>query len=150
MGHQNSLRGEILRGKNFYTCRWDIKAKDKQITDLQNQLRESGTKSANLRQIVNRRRTGGGYGVQTSQEGTKGGTRGRGEAGRGRGAVAEAGSGRYMAGSDPEFETKRRVLCMLYNQSRCVDAACPQTHPCNRRVAKGIPCGHANPSKEHQ
>ena len=87
--------------------------------------------------------TGSGGVEQSGQRAQRGGGR--------RGARADNNPGGYVRGSDPEFETKRGLICLKYNRGTCTDAnSCGQSHTCNRRVGHGTPCGHGHPSKDHQ
>ena len=138
-----------MRGKGIYGGKWDVIQKDDEIAKLNVQLQQARAEASNLRQNAGRGRGGGDTGGYTN---ARGAGRGRGPRGRGRGGTrADNNPGGYVRGSDPEFETKRGLICLKYNRGTCTDAnSCGQSHTCNRRVGQGAPCGHGHPSRDHQ
>ena len=136
----NGRRHEISRGKGVYGGRWDLAAKDDEITRLTTQLAQARVENTQLRQGLKR----GQVPTNTySPPGTRKGGGGKG----GRGGQKDKPGGKRP--SDPAYVAKRNQMCVKYNLHTCADAACPNEHACSRRVSQGQVCGLGHPSKDH-
>ena len=133
----NGRRHEVARGKGVYGGKWDLLAKEEEISKLTTQLVQARLENTQLRQGLKRRQ------VSTNTYATTG---------TGRGAGGKGGRGGQRSGkrqSDPAYVTKRNQMCAKYNLGTCADAACPTIHACSKRVSQGQVCGEAHPSKDH-
>ena len=132
----NGRRHEISRGKGVYGGRWDLAAKEDEVSRLTTQLAHSRAENTQLRQTI-KHMAGG----STTPPG----------GGRGRGNIPLRGGGKKVGKQrDLVYEARRALMCLKYNQHTCSDGACTMEHACSRKVSKGTVCGQAHPAKDHQ
>ena len=128
----NGRRHEIARGKGIYGGKWDLAAKEEEISKLKTQLAQARLDNSQLRQGLR-------HGQATTDTGA---VRGAGRGGRG-------GQRSRKRDGDLAYIAKRDQMCANYNRRTCSVAACPQTHACSKRVGPGQVCGDTHPSKDH-
>ena len=146
VGQANGRQGELRRSRGIYGGRWDLQAKEEEISRLKQQLAQSRSEANTLRQNSGRSRGGGENSGYTAPRGA---ARGRGSRGRGK-SIPNTSSGKYVPGSDLPFEAKRMLICRKFNSGNCSDSSvCNLTHSCNRRAGPGTPCGHAHSALNH-
>jgi hypothetical protein len=146
VGQANGRQSELRRSKGIYGGRWDLQAKEEEISKLKQQLAQARADANNLRQNAGRGRGGG---ENSGYSAPRGAARGRGTRGRGK-STSNITPGKYLPGSDLPFEAKRALICRRFNSGTCSDAsACNQSHTCNRRAGPGTPCGHGHSAQNH-
>ena len=131
----NGRRHEIGRGKGIYGGKWDLAAKDEEISKLSSQLVQARLDNTQLRQGLKHGQ------ISTNTYGTTGAVRG--------GKVGRGGQKSKKRDSDQAYVAKRDQMCAKYNLRTCTDAACPSVHACSKRVSPGQVCGEVHPSKDH-
>ena len=133
----NGRRHEVARGKGVYGGKWDLLAKEEEISKLTTQLVQARLENTQLRQGLKRGQT------PTNTYATTGAVRGA-------GGKSGRGSRRQRnAQGDQAYVAKRNQMCAKYNLGTCADTACPTVHACSKRVGQGQVCGEAHPSKDH-
>lgn len=157
VGNTNGRGSELLRGKNQFTARWDLKEKDQTINNLNSNVRDLRNENTGLRQQIQRLTQLGGAGVAGTQNNNYQGGIGR---GRGRGKKPKATTPQspgmppayasYIMGSDPAFEEARKPLCLNWNLRRCAKGNCGRTHVCNVRTGPGQPCSQQHTAWDHR
>ena len=135
----NGRRHEISRGKGVYGGRWDMAAKDDEISKLTIQLAQARSDNTQLRQTIKHSQLAGNSYNPTGAK-----------KGRSNAAPRGGGKNKNKGSQDSVFTAKRALMCVKFNQHTCTDAACPSEHACSRWVSQGTPCGQGHPAKEHQ